>query len=78
MPRSKALWTWLRVALGVGLLALLISRVDPGEYAALVRAGDPRQLALGLGLLFLAFPVLQALRLHPLVARYTQSISATF
>jgi glycosyltransferase 2 family protein len=78
MPRSNKLWTGLRVALGLGLLALLISRVDPAEYAALVRAGDPRQLALGLALLFLAFPVLQALRLHPLVARYTQSIAATF
>jgi len=78
MPRSNALWTWLRVLLGLGLLALLVSRVNPTEYAALVRGGDRGQLALGLALLFLAFPVLQALRLHPLIARYTQSLAATF
>jgi uncharacterized membrane protein YbhN (UPF0104 family) len=78
MPRSNALWTLLRVLLGLGLLALLVSRVDPAEYLALLRAGAPADLALGLGLLFLAFPVLQALRLHPLIARYTESLATTF
>jgi glycosyltransferase 2 family protein len=78
MPRANGLWTWLRVLLGVGLLALLITRVELAEYGALLRSGDRAQLVLGLGLLFLAFPVLQALRLHPLVARYTESLRATF
>ena len=78
MPRSNALWTWLRVAFGVGLLALLISKVELAEYGALLRGGDHQLIALGVGLLVLAFPVLQALRLHPLVARYTESLGSTF
>ena len=77
-PRSNALWTWLRVLFGLALLAWLITRVDPAEYAELWRSGDRTSLGLGLGALFLAFPVLQALRLHPLVARYTQSVRSTF
>jgi hypothetical protein len=77
LPR-KALLTWLRVLFGVGLLALLVSRVDPHEYLTLVRRSEPRELGLGLGLLFLAFPVLQALRLHVLCARYTGSVRASF
>lgn len=78
MPRGRALGRWLRVAFGLGLLSVLIARVDPSEYRGFVERGDPAQLALGLGLLFLAFPVLQALRLHPLVGRYTGSLRATF
>ena len=78
MPRGRALWRWLRVAFGLALLSVLIARVDPSEYRGFVERGDPVQLGLGLGLLFLAFPVLQALRLHPLVARYTGSLRATF
>ena len=73
-----ALFRWLRVAFGLALLGVLIARIDPGEYRSFVERGDPQQLALGLGLLFLAFPVLQALRLHPLVARYTGSLRSTF
>jgi uncharacterized membrane protein YbhN (UPF0104 family) len=69
---------WLKVALGVGLLAFIASRVDPKELAQLLREGDPAQLALGFGLLYLANPVLQALRLHVLVSGYTQSLWVTF
>ncbi len=68
----------LRVGLGLGLLALLVARIDPSEYGALLREGDHGQLVLGLALLFLAFPVLQALRLHVLVARYTESLAGSF
>jgi uncharacterized membrane protein YbhN (UPF0104 family) len=78
MPGRGALFRWLRVAFGLALLGLLIARVDPSEYRGFLERGDPRQLALGLGLLLLAFPVLQALRLHPLVARYTGSLRTTF
>ena len=73
MKRSR----WLKVALGVGLLAFIASRVDPQELRRLLREGDPTQLALGFGLLYFANPVLQALRLHVLVAGYTRSVWAT-
>jgi uncharacterized protein (TIRG00374 family) len=78
MPARKLLFTWARVLFGVGLLALLVSRVDPHEYLELIERSEPGELALGLGLLFLAFPVLQALRLHVLCARYTGSVRASF
>lgn len=69
---------WLKALLGVGLLAFIVSRVDPHELAQLARSGDPKKLALGLALLYLANPILQALRLHVLVARYTNSVLLTF
>jgi uncharacterized membrane protein YbhN (UPF0104 family) len=69
---------WLKVAVGVALLAFIVSRVDPRELALLAHKGDGRKLALGLLLLYLANPILQALRLHVLVARYTQSVWLTF
>jgi uncharacterized membrane protein YbhN (UPF0104 family) len=78
MPGRGALFRWLRVAFGLALLGLLIARVDPSEYRSFFERGDPLQLALGLGLLLLAFPVLQTLRLHALVARYTGSLRSTF
>lgn len=68
----------MRVLFGLALLAWLVSRVDPAEYVELWRSGDRALLGMGLAALFLAFPVLQALRLHPLVARYTQSVRSTF
>jgi uncharacterized protein (TIRG00374 family) len=77
MRRVKR-FRWLKVAVGVGLLAFIVSRVDPHELASLLREGDGQKLALGLGLLYLANPVLQALRLHVLVARYTRSLALTF
>ena len=55
-----------------------MSRVDPRELATLLSKGDIKKLALGLLLLYLANPILQALRLHVLVARYTQSVLLTF
>jgi uncharacterized membrane protein YbhN (UPF0104 family) len=67
-----------RVALGVGLLALLCTRVRPQELATLAREGDGGQLALALGLLFAANPLIQTLRLHVLVVRYTKSLAVTF
>jgi uncharacterized membrane protein YbhN (UPF0104 family) len=51
--------------------------VDPRELAQLLRRGDTSQLALGVGLLFLANPIMQALRLHVLVARYTERLAVT-
>jgi len=78
MPGGRALGRWLRVAFGLALLCVLIARVDASEYRGFVERGDPVKLGLGLGLLFLAFPVLQALRLHPLVGRYTGSLRGTF
>jgi uncharacterized protein (TIRG00374 family) len=78
MPSRRAFGRWLRVAFGLGLLGVLVARVDPSEYRTFIERGDSKQLALGLGLLFVAFPVLQALRLHPLVARYTGSLRSTF
>jgi uncharacterized membrane protein YbhN (UPF0104 family) len=68
---------WLKVAVGLGLLAFIVTRVDPRELAQLLRRGDSRQLALGVGLLFLANPIMQALRLHVLVARYTERLAVT-
>jgi uncharacterized membrane protein YbhN (UPF0104 family) len=68
---------WLKVAVGLGLLAFIVTRVDPRELAQLLRRGDARQLALGVGLLFLANPIMQALRLHVLVARYTERLAVT-
>jgi glycosyltransferase 2 family protein len=76
MPNSGWL-RWLKLAVGVGLLAFLVSRVDPRELAQLLRQGDARQLALGLGLLLLANPIMQALRLHVLVVRYTERLAVT-
>jgi len=52
--------------------------VELREYAGFLERGDPSQLALGLGLLLLAFPVLQALRLHVVVRRYTGSVGSSF
>ena len=69
---------WLKLAVGVGLLAFIVSRVDPRELARLLQQGDGGKLALGLGLLYLANPILQALRLHVLVAPYTRSLALTF
>jgi uncharacterized protein (TIRG00374 family) len=69
---------WLKVAFSVGLLAFIVSRVDPRELALLLAKGDVKKLALGLALLYLANPILQALRLHVLVARYTRSVLLTF
>lgn len=69
---------WLKVAISLGLLAFIVSRVDPRELATLLSKGDVKKLALGLLLLYLANPILQALRLHVLVARYTQSVLLTF
>ena len=71
-------WTsWLKVAVGLGLLTFIVTRVDPGELGRLLRRGDPGQLALGIGLLFLANPIMQALRLHVLVARHTERLAVT-
>jgi glycosyltransferase 2 family protein len=75
--QSSGWLRWLKVAVGLGLLAFIGSRVDPRELAQLLRRGDGRQLALGLGLLLLANPIMQALRLHVLVARYTERLAVT-
>jgi uncharacterized membrane protein YbhN (UPF0104 family) len=69
---------WLKVALGVGLLAFIATRVDPQELRQLLREGDGGLLLLGFALLYLANPILQALRLHVLVAGYTRSVWVTF
>lgn len=75
--RSKML-RWARLSLGLLLLLLLLSRVDGREIAELMRKGDARELALGIGLLVLANPVLQVLRLHVLIARYSQRLATSF
>lgn len=77
MSRATLL-RWLRVAFGIGLLALLVTRVKFEELRELARHGDGKQLALALGLLFVANPLVQTLRLHVLVARYTQKLATTF
>jgi uncharacterized protein (TIRG00374 family) len=76
--RRVTLLRWLRVALGLGLLGLLLKQVRKEELLALVRHGDTKQLGLALALLFFANPLLQTLRLHVLVARYTQNLATTF
>jgi uncharacterized membrane protein YbhN (UPF0104 family) len=76
MSRSRWL-RWLKVAVGLGLLVFIVTRVDPAELRQLLRRGDERQLALGLGLLFAANPIVQALRLHVLVVRYTERLAVT-
>ncbi len=77
--RSRwALLRWARVALGLGLLGLLLSRVQLRELTLLARSGDRGALALALGLLFAANPLLQTLRLHVLVSRYTRSLGLSF
>jgi uncharacterized membrane protein YbhN (UPF0104 family) len=73
-----ALLRWLRLTVGLGLLALLLARVDLVELRSLARHGDPLQLLLGLSLLFAANPLVQTLRLHVLVARYTQTLATSF
>jgi len=75
--QGKRWMSWLKAAIGLGLLAFIVTRVDPGELAQLLRRGDPGQLALGIGLLFLANPIMQALRLHVLVTRYTERLAVT-
>jgi len=74
----QSLLRFLRVALGVGLLALLCTRVKPSELALLLRHANAGEVALALALLFLANPILQTLRLHVLVARFTQSVWTSF
>ncbi len=67
----------LRALVGIGLLAFIVSRADLGEVARLFARGETELLAAGLALLALANPGLQALRLHILVARYTQRLAST-
>jgi uncharacterized membrane protein YbhN (UPF0104 family) len=75
---SAGAWLrWLKVAVGLGLLAFIVTRVDAGELAQLLHRGDERRLARGVALLFFANPVVQALRLHVLVARYTERLAVT-
>jgi uncharacterized membrane protein YbhN (UPF0104 family) len=75
--RHLTLPRWLRALVGVGLLSLLVRRVNLHELQVLARHGNTAQLALALSLLFFANPFVQTLRLHVLVARYTQTLATT-
>jgi len=68
----------LRLLLGLGLLGWLCTRVPSHELATLARKTDGGQLALALVLLFVANPFVQTLRLHVLVARYTERLWTSF
>jgi uncharacterized protein (TIRG00374 family) len=76
--RRTILMRWARMAFGLGLLGLLLARVHLGELAALGRQGNPSLLALALLLLLLANPLLQVMRLHVLIERYTIRFITTF
>ncbi len=68
----------LKLALGVALIAWLLSQLDFAELARLSRAGDVADLLLGLGAFVVALAGFQALRLHVLVRRHTGSLSTSY
>ncbi len=59
--RRTAWWNWAGTVLGLGLLGLVVARSDPASVWAVWREGDPRWVAAGAGLYFVA-PWLRAWR----------------
>lgn len=76
-PARRRAWGVVQVVLGLGLVGWLVGELEIDELAALARQGDPFDLVAGFALLFVAFPLLQSVRLHVLVARYTERLSTT-
>jgi uncharacterized membrane protein YbhN (UPF0104 family) len=67
----------LKVFVGLGLFAWLVSTVDFAELAAIARRGEPSLLALGVLMSLLSLPVFQAWRLHVLIKPYTETWRST-
>jgi glycosyltransferase 2 family protein len=73
----KAVKNLLQVAFGLGLLAWTVSGIHLGELMALARAGEPKNLALGIGTLLVAMLYFQWSRLHLLIKGYTDGIATS-
>lgn len=67
----------LQVAFGLTLMVWFVRDLELGALAELARRGRPLDLVLGLAFTFVAFPLLQAVRLHVLVSHYTRTFSTT-
>ncbi|HKU43496.1 MAG TPA: lysylphosphatidylglycerol synthase transmembrane domain-containing protein [Polyangiales bacterium] len=73
----KRLKNGLKVALGVGILAWIVSGIRLDELRALASQGDPLDLVLGVGSLLVAMFWFQWSRLHLLIKGYTDGIATS-
>lgn len=73
----KRLKIVLKIALGVGILAWIVSGIRPDELRTLASQGDPLNLALGVGSLLVAMFWFQWSRLHLLIKGYTDGIATS-
>jgi len=74
---GKRLKNLLKVALGLGIMAWIVSGIELDELLALARQGDPVDLALGVGSLLFAMMYFQWSRLHLLIKGYTDGVATS-
>lgn len=74
---KRRLLNVLKVAFGLGMLALVARGLNFAEVRELVRRGDPKLLVLGVVSLLVALMYFQWTRLHVLIKGLTRSVAAS-